>query len=235
MEVQQLVAEAVDVRNLRIQPDEKSGTLSAKESGSYSLNYTNPVIVPDIAGVLQPIGGGPDDNDARAGHIIVFKPSHYTREKDGAPSEIAPPLSADADKGDQDPVLLVRTVGDFGDPQVTIEEGGKPMLAANPMSDRQMVVAVPEVAAALNPGHEGKHSYAGDGGTMNLVSGMIVRRLTPMECERLQAFPDGWTERDADGRPVSDSTRYRMLGNAVCVSVAEWIGRRMLEVHGGRG
>ena len=37
---------------------------------------------------------------------VAFKPSHYTRGKDGAPSEVAPPLSADADKGDQDPVVL---------------------------------------------------------------------------------------------------------------------------------
>jgi len=54
--------------------------------------------------------------------------------------------------------------------------------------------------------------------------GSSVRRLTPTECERLQGFPDGWT----DGH--SDSARYRMLGNAVCVPVAEWIGNRMMEV-----
>ena len=48
-----------------------------------------------------------------------------------------------------------------------------------------------------------------------------VRRLTPVECERLQGFPDGWTE------GFSDSTRYRMLGNAVCVNNAEWIGNRI--------
>jgi DNA (cytosine-5)-methyltransferase 1 len=52
---------------------------------------------------------------------------------------------------------------------------------------------------------------------------MGVRRLTPTECERLQGFPDGWTAGQAD------SSRYRQLGNAVCVSVAEWIGRRILE------
>lgn len=52
-----------------------------------------------------------------------------------------------------------------------------------------------------------------------------VRRLTPLECERLQGFPDGWT----DGE--SDSARYRMLGNAVCVRVAEWIGKRIMEVE----
>ena len=48
-----------------------------------------------------------------------------------------------------------------------------------------------------------------------------VRRLTPTECERLQGFPDGWT----DGQ--SDSTRYKQLGNAVAVPVAEWIGKRI--------
>ena len=49
-----------------------------------------------------------------------------------------------------------------------------------------------------------------------------VRRLTPTECERLQGFPDGWTE------GLSDSARYRCLGNAVTVNVAEWIGRRLV-------
>jgi len=58
--------------------------------------------------------------------------------------------------------------------------------------------------------------------------GMAVRRLTPTECERLQGFPDGWTAEGADG-PQSDSARYRQLGNAVCVNVAEWIGHRIME------
>lgn len=52
-------------------------------------------------------------------------------------------------------------------------------------------------------------------------TGPSVRRLTPTECERLQGFPDGWTA------GFSDTVRYRMLGNAVCVNVAEWIARRM--------
>lgn len=49
-----------------------------------------------------------------------------------------------------------------------------------------------------------------------------VRRLTPTECERLQGFPDGWTDGQAD------SNRYKQLGNAVAVPVAEWIGRRIM-------
>lgn len=57
-----------------------------------------------------------------------------------------------------------------------------------------------------------------------------VRRLTPVECERLQGFPDGWTKyRDTD-TPQADSSRYRQLGNAVAVPVVEWILRRLVEV-----
>lgn len=48
----------------------------------------------------------------------------------------------------------------------------------------------------------------------------MVRRLTPVECERLQGFPDGWTEGH------SKTQRYRMIGNAVAVPVAEWVARR---------
>ena len=56
----------------------------------------------------------------------------------------------------------------------------------------------------------------------NLVALGGVRRLTPTECERLQGFPDGWTAGQAD------SHRYKQLGNAVAVPVAEWIGRRIM-------
>ena len=44
-----------------------------------------------------------------------------------------------------------------------------------------------------------------------------IRRLTPLECERLQGFPDGWTE------GISDTQRYKCLGNAVTVPVIEYI------------
>ena len=61
------------------------------------------------------------------------------------------------------------------------------------------------------------------GGNVHLVHGVgAVRRLTTLECERLQGFPDGWTEGQ------SDTQRYKQLGNAVTVNVAEWIGRRIV-------
>jgi len=52
----------------------------------------------------------------------------------------------------------------------------------------------------------------------------VVRRLTPLECERLQGAPDGWTDGQAD------SPRYRQLGNAVAVPVFEWVARRLVAI-----
>ena len=55
------------------------------------------------------------------------------------------------------------------------------------------------------------------GNNMPMVATTQVRRLTPLECERLQGFPDGWTE------DQSDTNRYKQMGNAVAVPVVEWI------------
>ena len=51
-----------------------------------------------------------------------------------------------------------------------------------------------------------------------------VRRLTPVECERLQGFPDNWTAGQ------SDSHRYKQMGNAVAVPVVEWIVQGIVDV-----
>lgn len=56
-----------------------------------------------------------------------------------------------------------------------------------------------------------------------------VRRLTPRECERLQGFPDDWTA------GFADAVRYRMLGNAVAVPVAHWIGRQIVKTEAAHG
>jgi site-specific DNA-cytosine methylase len=60
---------------------------------------------------------------------------------------------------------------------------------------------------------------------------MGVRRLTPLECERLQGFPDNWTELGADNKRIPDSHRYRLMGNAVATVCAEWIGHRLVEAN----
>lgn len=53
--------------------------------------------------------------------------------------------------------------------------------------------------------------------------GIQIRRLTPVECERLQGFPDNWTAFGADAEPISDTQRYKMMGNAVTTNVVSAI------------
>jgi DNA (cytosine-5)-methyltransferase 1 len=84
----------------------------------------------------------PEGSGSLEANIVAFKASHYTRGKDGAPSELAPPLSADADKGDQDTLIAIpilesgaRTgkstddpragsgIGENGDPMFTLQSG----------------------------------------------------------------------------------------------------------------
>jgi hypothetical protein len=62
---------------------------------------------------------------------------------------------------------------------------------------------------------------------VRIATPLAVRRLLPVECLRLQAFPDWWL----DDLGLADSTKYRMVGNAVCVNVIEWIARRLIASH----
>lgn len=64
---------------------------------------------------------------------------------------------------------------------------------------------------------------------------VAVRRLTPMECERLQGFPDGWTDIRTGGKPTPDGPRYKAIGNSMAVPVMRWIGERIKEVEHEKG
>lgn len=77
-----------------------------------------------------------------------------------------------------------------------------------------------------------KSSGQGSGSqTGNYLVNKKIRRLTPIECERLQGFPDNWTRLgifDGEKKEISDSQRFKMLGNAVSVPVVSTIGKRMI-------
>ena len=60
---------------------------------------------------------------------------------------------------------------------------------------------------------------------------MQVRRLTPIECERLMGWDDNHTLHRADGKQNADTTRYKMCGNGVASPVARWIGEHLMEIH----
>jgi len=77
--------------------------------------------------------------------------------------------------------------------------------------------------ANMTQGRFSKECHSLDGGKSKAVlRASKIRRLTPVECERLQGFPDDWTE------GVSDTQRYKLLGNAVTVNVIEYLGARLL-------
>ena len=69
-----------------------------------------------------------------------------------------------------------------------------------------------------------------NGGENVMVQAMAVRRLTPVECERLQGFPDNYTDIKPKGKATPDGPRYKALGNSMAVPVMHWIGKRIQEV-----
>jgi DNA (cytosine-5)-methyltransferase 1 len=71
-------------------------------------------------------------------------------------------------------------------------------------------------------------------GVHGVAQSMAVRRLTPTECERLQGFPDGYTQiawRNKAPTDCPDGPRYKALGNSMAVPVMKWIGERIQMVE----
>ena len=76
-----------------------------------------------------------------------------------------------------------------------------------------------------------KQSPTGGGQFQSVMHAMQVRRLTPVECERLMGFPDGHTAIPHKGKPAADGPRYKALGNSWAVNCARWIGERIEAVE----
>jgi DNA (cytosine-5)-methyltransferase 1 len=87
-----------------------------------------------------------------------------------------------------------------------------------------------DVNGTLQAKNDGGYSY----NTNNTVrEGAIVRRLTPMECERLQGFPDYWTAAGHDKQPITDSKRYSAIGNSVAIPCVDYIMQGIVEAERG--
>ncbi len=91
---------------------------------------------------------------------------------------------------------------------------GMGTLKAGMTNNNSPLVAVDEYNGSTDETH---HTLRANKHSTGVMNDMTVRRLTPVECERLQGFPDNWTEGQ------SDSARYKQMGNAVAVPVVEWI------------
>lgn len=127
-------------------------------------------------------------------------------------------------------------IGEDGDPMFTLQAGARHGVAAyafQPRIARNGRGDMGDIVNALNAqsGETGK----GDAAPC-VVAGMAVRRLTPVECERLQGFPDNytaipWKKKPADECP--DGPRYKALGNSMAVPVMRWIGTRIKDATNG--
>lgn len=190
--------------------------------------------------------GGFDKSHANAGAppAICFKPSHYTRDKDGAPSEIYPPLTADADKGYQEAIIA---------------QPVQPMAFTQNSRDEVRLLGGDGQTAGALAAQEGmkQRTYVADP-TYDITGfHYAIRRLTPEECEILMGFPVGYTRIDrtspntvlkldddmiayaqrlgfdTDDDSVirefmcPDGPRYKALGNSWPVPVVRWIFSRI--------
>jgi site-specific DNA-cytosine methylase len=110
------------------------------------------------------------------------------------------------------------------DYETWIEGGVMPTMNAFDNGDVRTTIAILMRMREGKPGggkgpliSEDKSLTIATSNDQTLLNKGTVRRLTPVECERLQGFPDDWTAGQ------SDSTRYKQMGNAVAVPVVEWL------------
>ena len=117
-----------------------------------------------------------------------------------------------------------------GNPAPSREEGEKVAAAVEVSSGSD-----PELMATLCAKDNEKwgcNQWVNEGKAV--ISGLSVRRLTPTECERLQGFPDGFTQIPYHNKPAEkcpDGPRYKALGNSMAVPVMRWIGERIQQVE----
>ncbi len=123
-------------------------------------------------------------------------------------------------------------IGIEGDPSYTLKAGA-PQGIAQPLPFDTTNITSRENRA--NPGHGdpchplAAHAHAHAPAIAVAEARMLVRRLMPIECERLQGYPDGWTgiPRGKAGKVMKDGPRYKAIGNGWARPVFEWVGRRI--------
>ncbi len=109
-------------------------------------------------------------------------------------------------------------IGEPGDPCPTLTKAHSHAVAQPTIVHGTQDPCVSDIAFA-----QGRNN----GGENVMVQAMAVRRLTPTECERLQGFPDNYTDIKSKNKPTPDGPRYKALGNSMAVPVMAWIGERI--------
>jgi DNA (cytosine-5)-methyltransferase 1 len=177
-------------------------------------------------------GGGADDNTAQGGHLITVDPQAWQHRTNLGPMGTMRRGNGNVTGGV--PFLATRSyvpLGGQGMRDLTAEGSdasedgtgrGTPIIAfghTNGLDEQASGSATPTLRAG--------HGVGGGSVMTPDATAAAVRRLTPVECERLQGYPDCWTA-TSGGREQSDSARYRQLGNSIAVPVFAWVARRLV-------
>ena len=171
--------------------------------------------------------GAPPSGDTQGGLGIfgVHSPlttRPYSDRGDKPEDLIACTLSGNykADRGDVSQNLIVMAHGQGG---AEVRSNFCPTLTCNHEA--------PIISRTLTARYDSTEDGTGRGLELLPVRGG-VRRLTPLECERLQGFPDNWTLIPrSSGKMATDGPRYKAIGNSMAVPVIRWIGERIAQVE----
>jgi DNA (cytosine-5)-methyltransferase 1 len=168
--------------------------------------------------------------------------------------DVCPTLTAGAKQGDTDPLAVqplafdgynqtlsdtsqtMRTGSDCDKMGMVLEPRGViPTLTAEAkQGDQSPYVCAPTLTASNDPSRSPQSSEVTQQIAAVYQASMAVRRLTPIECERLQGFPDNWSRISWKGKPEDqcpDGPRYKACGNSMAVPVMRWIGERINFIH----
>ena len=185
-------------------------------------------------GVCPTLNAFDNTGDSRA-TVIVFAPGPMVRLGGNIWEGTVPTLRAEAKRGDAEPHILIIDGTRVDDVRIYEESVQKLKQRMGTGGNNVPIIATDingsEIAATLRGfghGWQGQqnstHSVAVN---ENQEETMQVRRLTPIECERLMGWPDNHTLHRADGKTNSDTTRYKMCGNGVASPVAQWIAEQI--------
>ena len=151
-----------------------------------------------------------DDNQPSIGTLRTYKSGQGFREMK---SGVSPTLPARAREDGTGAPIVMLTERRTDEARQIRKENMAEGRDWSPRRGKELVPRPDDAANTLTGGQTKEHL---------LLDGMRIRRLTPIECERLQSFPDNWTA------GLADTHRYKCLGNAVTVNVIEAIMARLL-------
>jgi DNA (cytosine-5)-methyltransferase 1 len=181
--------------------------------GAILVPMVQPIATHDVAGTMlsrNTSGGFSNSIDHAAAGYMALQPIAYNI----APGKGA--LKDDIHVTDADATKTLDASGS----NPAMHQGGaaivQPIAFSGQMSVPQTDVDMTQTLGAKNP--------------MAVAQAMAVRRLSPKECERLQGFPDNYTDIKPKGKATPDGPRYKALGNSMAVPVMAWIGKRIQEV-----